>query len=240
MRKIDLIVTVCISFLIIYWIVSVIIGNLSSPVMSIYNWINEISLLLGYPGAILVSFCGNATILFPFPYVGFPFVLGGLRDLDSEVFLFDPWIVGLLSGLGAIFGEMTGYYIGFAGSHFIEKEKMNRFKLFIEKYPRTTPLVIWFLALTPIPDDPLIVPLGAAKYPWWKVFIPGFIGKTMFLTVIAWAGRFGLDWIALIFTGSGTGSILSLSIEIVGIIILIIVFYLIIRIDWRNIRTSLK
>ena len=217
-----------------------IIGNLSSPVILIYNWINEISLLLGYPGTILVSFCGNATILFPFPYVGFPFVLGGLRDIDSGVFLFDPWIVGFLSGLGAILGEMTGYYIGYGGSHFIEMEKMNKFRSFIDKYPRTTPLVIWFLALTPIPDDPLIVPLGAAKYPWCKVFIPGFIGKTMLLTGIAWAGRFGLDWIASIFADSGTGSILSLSIEIVGIIILIIIFYLIIRIDWKNIRASHK
>ena len=234
MRKVDYIFSVCVSFLIFYWIISLFIGNLGSPVITLYNWINEISLLLGYPGVVLVSFFGNATILFPFPYVGLPFILGGLRDSNSGAFLFDPWIIGLLSGLGAIFGEMTGYYIGYGGSHLIEKEKMNGFREFIEKYPRTTPLVIWFLAVTPIPDDPLIVPLGAVKYPWWKVFIPGFIGKTMLLTGIAWAGRFGLDWIAAIVAGSGTGDVLSLSIEIIGLLILIIIFYLIIRIDWKN------
>ena len=237
MRKVDYIFSVCVSFLIFYWIISLFIGNLGSPVITLYNWINEISLLLGYPGAVLVSFFGNATILFPFPYVGLPFILGGLRDSNSGAFLFDPWIIGLLSGLGAIFGEMTGYYIGIGGSHLIEKEKMNGFREFIEKYPRTTPLVIWFLAVTPIPDDPLIVPLGAARYLWWKVFIPGFFGKTMLLTGIAWAGRFGFDWIASIVASSGTGDVLSLSIEIIGLLILIIIFYLIIRIDWKTIQT---
>jgi membrane protein YqaA with SNARE-associated domain len=236
MRRCDVIFTVCIVSLIIYWILSIIIGNLNSPIIALYNWICEMSLLLGYTGAVLVSFLGNATILFPFPYVGLPFVLGGLRDVDSGVFLFDPWMIGFLSGIGAMIGEMTGYYIGYGGSHFIEEEKTNSFRSFIEQYPRTTPLVIWFLAVTPIPDDVIIVPLGAAKYPWWKVFIPGFIGKIILLTGIAWAGRFGLEWIVSIVDSSYSGSIFSLSIEILGLLILIVFLYLIIRIDWSNQR----
>jgi membrane protein YqaA with SNARE-associated domain len=238
MKKGDYIVAVCVTFLVIYWILSVFLGNLNSPLIALYDWIYEASLLLGYPGALLVSFFGNATILFPFPYIGLPFVLGGLRDMDSGAFLFDPWIIGFLSGIGAIIGEMTGYYIGMGGSHFIEDEKMNSFRLFIERYPRITPLVIWFLAVTPIPDDVLIVPLGAAKYSWWKVFVSGLIGKTMLLTGIAWAGRIGLNWIASFVNTSGTGSIVSLTTEILGIIILILFLYLIIRIDWKNAKTS--
>jgi membrane protein YqaA with SNARE-associated domain len=234
MRKSDIIVIVCIIFLIIYWILSILLGNRNSPIIVLYDWIYEASFILGYPGALLISFFGNATILFPFPYVGMPFILGGLRDIHSETFLFDPWIVGFLSGVGAILGEMTGYYLGYAGSYFIEEEKTNRFRSFIERYPQATPLVIWFLAATPIPDDVLIVPLGAAKYPWWKVFIPGFFGKTMLLTGIAWAGRFGLDWVAMIVSSSGTGNIISLSVEIIGLLILIMIFYLLIRIDWNQ------
>jgi membrane protein YqaA with SNARE-associated domain len=238
MRRGDGLVIVSISLLVIYWTVSVIIGNLSSPIITVYEWVYETSLLLGYPGVLLVSFFGNATILFPFPYVGLPFVLGGLQDVDSGVFLFDPWIVGLISGIGAILGEMTGYYVGYGGSHFLQEEKMNRFRTFIENYPRATPLVIWFLAVTPIPDDMLILPLGAAKYPWWKVFIPGFFGKTMLLTGIAWGGRFGLDWIERIVAGSESGDIVSFSAEVISILIVIIILYLIIRIDWKKLGTS--
>ena len=239
MRKSDILFAVCITSLIIYWIFALILGNLTSPMITIYDWIYQASLLLGYPGTLVVSFLGNATILFPFPYIGLPFVLGGLQN-TSGVFLFDPWIIGILSGLGAILGEMTGYYIGMGGGHFIEKGKMNGFRLFIERYPRATPLVIWFLAATPIPDDVLIVPLGAARYPWWKVFFPGFLGKTMLLTLIAWAGRFGLEWIAAFVNASGTGNILSFSIEILGLIVLITFFYCLIRFDWKNIQTNSK
>jgi membrane protein YqaA with SNARE-associated domain len=240
MRRSDFIVIACISFLIIYWMLSLFLGDLNSPVIALYDWIIETSLLLGYPGTLFVSFFGNATIIFPFPYIGLPFILGGLRDIESGAFLFDPWIVGFLSGLGAIIGEMTGYYIGYGGSHFIEEEKMNRFRAFIERYPQTTPLVIWLLAVTPSPDDVLIVPLGAIRYTWWKVFIPGFIGKTMLLTGVAWAGRFGLDWIAAFVNSTGSGNIISLSIEILGLLIIIVFLYLVIRIDWKNFRTTSK
>ena len=233
MRRGDLVAILCIAFLIIYWMISIFTGNLISPIITLYDWIYEMSLYLGYPGAFIVSLIGNATILFPFPYAGLPFILGGLRESNSGLFIFDPWVIGLLSGVGAIIGEMTGYYIGFGGSHFIEEKEMNGFRYFIERYPRTTPLVIWFLAVTPIPDDILIVPLGAAKYPWWKVFIPGFIGKTMLLTGITWGGRFGLDWIESIVMSS-VGNVYSLSIEILGLLLLVLTFYLLIRIDWRK------
>ena len=236
MRKSDIFVALCIAILIIYWILALLLGNIDSPLISLYNWIYDVSLLLGYPGTVIVSFFGNATILFPFPYVGLPFVLGGLRNSSSGEFLFDPWIIGILSGLGAMIGEMSGFYIGMGGGHFIEDEKMNGFRLFVEQYPRATPLVIWFLAATPIPDDVLIVPLGAARYPWWKVFFPGFFGKTVLLTLIAWAGRIGLDLIASFVIGSGSGSMISFSIEIFGLVILILIFYFLIRIDWKNVR----
>ena len=83
MRKSDIVFLACIFSLIVYWILSIIIGNLNSLIVALYNWIIETALVLGYPGALIVSLFGNATILFPFPYIGLPFILGGLRDLDS-------------------------------------------------------------------------------------------------------------------------------------------------------------
>ena len=209
-----------------------VLPDLASPFAVVYSLLLDISLVLGYTGAFIVSFFGNATILFPFPYIAVPFILGGITDEVTSMFVFDPWIIGIVAGFGALIGEMTGYIIGYGGGKLIDQEQRNGFRKFIESHPRATPLVLWFLAATPIPDDILIVPLGAARYPWWKVALPQLIGKTMFMIAIAWAGRFGLDIIETIFGGSNPLSLVSRGIEVIALLSVIVAVYLLVRIDW--------
>jgi membrane protein YqaA with SNARE-associated domain len=190
--------------------------------------------VLGYPGAFIISAVGNATILVPFPYVGAAFILGGLRDEITLAFFFDPWVIGIFAGIGAMLGEMTGYFIGYGGGKLIDENQTSSFKSFIDAHPRTTPFVVWFLAATPIPDDVLVVPLGAARYPWWKVAIAQLIGKTMFLMGIAWSGRIGLDFVGSILGNTNPLSILSRVIEVVSILLMIIAIYLLVRMDWNS------
>ena len=132
---------------------------------------------------------------------------------ENGLFLFDPWIIGLLAGLGATVGEAIGYFLGYVGNKFVEENQVNQFHTLIQKHPKLTPLVLWFLAATPIPDDVVIIPLGIAKYPFWKVCVPQFIGKTMFLTGVAWAGRLSLDLIEGFLFGDPTNPV-SKSIEV--------------------------
>ena len=208
-----------------------------NPFSIAFNLLIDLSLILGYGGALIVSLIGNATILFPFPYIGVPFVLGGLTDEVTSMFVFDPWLIGVVAGFGALIGEMTGYLIGYGGGKLIDQEQTNGFKHYIENHPRATPLVLWFIAATPIPDDVLIIPLGAARYPWWRVAIPLFIGKTMFLMAIAWAGRFGLDFVEAIFGGTNQFSLVSRSIEVIALLSVIISIYLVVRIDWNKLMS---
>jgi membrane protein YqaA with SNARE-associated domain len=198
----------------------------------------DLSILLGYTGALIISFLGNAIVLFPFPYIVVPFILGGLTDEVTSLFVFDPWLIGIVAGIGALLGEMTGYIIGYGGGKLIDQEQTGSFRKFIECYPRATPLVLLLLAATPIPDDVLIVPLGAARYPWWKVAIPQLIGKTMFMIAIAWAGRFGLDIIESIFGGTDPLSLVSRTIEIAALLSVIIAVYLLIRVDWYKLISN--
>lgn len=216
-----------------YLVVGVIFPNVVSPFAVAYNLLLDFSLVLGYTGALIISFLGNATVLVPFPYVGVPFILGGLTDEVTSVFVFDPWLIGLIAGFGAMLGEMTGYFIGYGGGQLIDHEQRNAFKDFIESYPRATPLVLWFLAATPIPDDIFIVPLGAARYSWWKVAVPQFIGKTMFMWAIAWAGRFGLEFIGILFGGTDPLSLASRLIEVGALLLVVVAVYLVVRIDWK-------
>jgi membrane protein YqaA with SNARE-associated domain len=234
MKNADILLAISVTALVLYFVASILIPGLASPIAWTYRWLLDISLLLGYGGDFLVSFLGNATILVPFPYMGATFILGGLTDEITSQFLFDPWLVGIISGIGAALGEMTGYLIGYGGGRLIADKKRNAFSEYIGMHPKATPLVIWFLAATPIPDDVLIVPLGAARYSWWKVLIPQFIGKTMFMCAIAWSGRFGLDFVGTLIGNTGTLSITSRAIEVGSVLLVVLAIYILVRIDWTK------
>ncbi len=233
-KRIDQIFLMTIIGVLLYWVIILIFADLTGPLVSIYYWIQGFSVLIGYPGAFLISFIGNVTVLFPFPYIAVLFLLGGASAGPLGPFYFDPWLLGLFGGVGATIGEMTGYLLGRAGSTYVRSDQTSGFLKYVQKYPRTTPLIIWFLAVTPAPDDMLVIPLGIAKYPWKKVLIPQLLGKTMFLMGIAWAGRLGLSWIESILIGDPTSPITK-SVEVVALLLLVIGIYLVLRLNWMKI-----
>ncbi len=234
MRTADRLLLLSVVILLVYLILSVVFPDLISPFGLAYNWLLDVSTALGYMGAFFISAVGNATILFPFPYIGVAFILGGLRDDITMNFIFDPWIIGTVAGIGAMLGEMTGYIIGYGGGRLIDESQTSSFKRYVDSHPRATPLVIWFLAATPIPDDILVVPLGAARYSWWKVAISQFIGKSVFLTGIAWTGRIGLEIVGTIIGSINPVGILSRIVEVVSLLVVIIAIYLLASIDWNS------
>ena len=63
-----------------YYFLSLIYPDIVSPFAVAYSLLVDIALALGYTGALIIAFLGNATFLFPFPYIGVPFILGGLTD----------------------------------------------------------------------------------------------------------------------------------------------------------------
>ncbi len=238
MKRSDLLLIIVISGLFGYWVLVMLNPELTSPFNSFYLTLLDVSLTMGYAGSLFVSFLGNATILVPFPYIGVPFVLGGLRDSVSSLFIFDPTLVGFLAGIGACLGEMTGYLIGHLGGQVLDDEHINGFRRFVHLYPRATPVVIWFLAATPLPDDVVIVPLGAVRYSWWKVLVPLLIGKSMFLIGVAWAGRFGLDWVGEIFAATDSTSMVSRSTEVFAVLLVVIAIYLLVKVDWGKMTSN--
>ncbi|MFX1561042.1 MAG: VTT domain-containing protein [Promethearchaeota archaeon] len=232
MRRSDRLLLLSVVALLTYLFLSILVPNLVSPVGVVYNWLLDVSLLLGYTGAFIISAIGNATILLPFPYVGVPFILGGLRNEVTMVFVFDPWLIGVISGVGAMIGEMTGYLIGYGGGKLIDEDQTSAFRIYVDSHPRATPFVVWLLAATPIPDDVLVVPLGAARYSWWKVAFAQLVGKSMFLMGIAWSGRIGLDFVGSLLGNTNPLSIMSRVIEVSSVLLVIIAIYLLVRIDW--------
>jgi len=136
----------------------------------------------GYPGLFLISLIGNATVILPVPSFAVAFAMGGVLN---------PLAVGIVSGLGATIGEMTGYLAGVGGRAVIEKQPLY---IRLEGWMRKGgPLVIFLLAAIPNPAfDVGGLVAGALRMPAWQFFVAGWAGKSLRFTLLALGGHFFL------------------------------------------------
>lgn len=138
--------------------------------------------------AFLICVGGNSTVLIVIPYT---LVIYYLCIQNPEIWI---WI-SLISGIGAALGEIVSYYIGrlIGGAKKVQEseigEKFHRMKLQFEHNPKFVPIFVFLFALTPLPDDVILVPLGMMKYDYKKTIIPSVIGKTMLTSIICFLGR---------------------------------------------------
>ena len=181
------------------------------------EWMLSMARQYGYLGAFLASVLGNATILLPAPYSLFVFMLGTCLD---------PLLLGLVSGLGAAIGELTGYALGVAARKALNEEKLAKLEEAKKLLEKPAFFVVLFLAATPLPDDVVSVPLGLMSYPLWKAFPAFLIGKTILCLILAYAGRlaWNVAWLAL--EVGGTWGMVATGVAIV------LVMALALLIDW--------
>jgi membrane protein DedA with SNARE-associated domain len=108
----------------------------------------------------------------------------------------DPFLLGLVGGLGAALGEFTGYGIGFGGRKLIEKKwkkDMNKTEKLFQKYGGF--LIILLFAATPLPDDIVGILGGSLGYPAKKFFVATLIGKIILHWILAYGGFYGVNWV---------------------------------------------
>lgn len=116
----------------------------------------------GYVGIFLINLIGSATILIPTPAIVATFVGGSI---------YNPLLVGILSGIGASIGETTGYLAGYGTSALIKENKNYKR---VETWMNINGfLTIFVLACIPNPVFDLTgVFAGATKYSfkriWWS------------------------------------------------------------------------
>jgi membrane protein YqaA with SNARE-associated domain len=134
----------------------------------------------GYPGIFVISFIGNATLILPAPSFAVVFAVGGALN---------PLAVGIVAGLGATVGEMTGYLAGVGGRVVVEdRDLFNRVQRWMQK---GGVLVIFLLALIPNPAfDVGGIVAGAMKMPVWQFVLAACVGKGIRFTLLALSGQF--------------------------------------------------
>ncbi|MFQ5577748.1 MAG: YqaA family protein [Anaerolineae bacterium] len=129
----------------------------------------------GYPGVFIISVLGNATIILPAPSYAIVFAVGGALN---------PYLVGVISGIGAALGELTGYLAGFGGRGVIENKKIYR--QLAGLMSRRGAWIIFALAAIPNPMfDVGGMLAGALNMPWWKFLGAAAAGKTIRFTLLA-------------------------------------------------------
>jgi membrane protein YqaA with SNARE-associated domain len=137
----------------------------------------------GYAAVFLVGLVSNATIIFPVPGLAVSSVMGGV---------FNPWIVGVVGGVGQALGELTGYMAGYSGQTLVdENPTYNRLTLWMQRYGILT---IFVLALIPNPVFDLGgIAAGALRFPVWRFLASCTAGKVVKNIIFALAGYYGIE-----------------------------------------------
>jgi membrane protein YqaA with SNARE-associated domain len=138
-----------------------------------------------YAGVFLAEVGNSASMLVPTP--GPAFTL-------SMTFVLNPVLIGIIGGLGAAIGELTGYYLGNKGRNVLEG---NRFySRFHGIAGRNVGLALFAFGLLPLPCDVAGLWAGTMRYPVVKFIAFLAAGKIIKLTLIAFAASFGLGWVS--------------------------------------------
>ena len=106
-----------------------------------------------------------------------------LYDLSEGYSFFFLW---LFASIGNTLGSVLNYFIGLKGEAFLErkgylsKAKMQRAKLFFDKYGMYALLLSWM----PVIGDPLTLVAGALKYTFKRFVLIVFVAKALRYAVI--------------------------------------------------------
>jgi uncharacterized membrane protein YdjX (TVP38/TMEM64 family) len=145
----------------------------------------------GYAAVFLVGLVSNATLILPVPGLAISSVMGGV---------FNPWVVGIVGGVGQALGELTGYMAGYSGQTWIdESPTYNRLTRWMQRHGQLT---IFVLALIPNPIFDLGgIAAGALRFPVWKFLTSCTAGKIVKNIIFALAGYYGVETLFRLFGG---------------------------------------
>jgi membrane protein DedA with SNARE-associated domain len=198
----------------------------------IADWMRNFAVQYGYLGIFLISLLGAMSIFVPIPYTIVIFILGGLQDAAGN-WIFDPLWIAVAAGVGAAIGEFSGYLIGFGGRKVIGEKYKKKMDFLTKLFKKFGPIAIFVFALTPLPDDLLFIPLGIMRYGLIRAFIPSLLGKFFSNLIIAYSGRLSLEIVENIFGVEGEGMSLLIG-TIIAIVLLVIVFIIMFKVDWEK------
>jgi len=132
----------------------------------------------------------------------------------------DPLSTGLLVASGATCAKLIHYTVSFFIGKHISEERRRRLDTTALKTRRWASLAVFIAAATPIPDDPVIIPLGLMKYNPAKLASAYFAGKLTIAVLGAFFGGFGEHFVNGYLT-QGVLAIISIALTVAITVLLL-------------------
>jgi membrane protein DedA with SNARE-associated domain len=138
-------------------------------------------------------------------------------------------VVGVLIAVAAALAKGIHYMVTFFVSGHLSKQRQERLHTDARKVKRWAFPLLFIAAASPIPDEPIVIPLGLMKYSPVKFFGAYFLGK-LSITVAGvflggWAGNAVEGWLGL---SSDATFILSI---VVSIVLTVIITVILLKVD---------
>lgn len=180
--------------------------------------LGELALSYGYFGVFAASLVGSVIPFVPVPYLFVVVLLSGRLD---------PLMLGVAAGFGGALGKTTSYLLGRWG-YSIAGSGTRRNLEFLGKFVgRYGDLGVFVFAVTPLPDDIYMIPIGMLRFPFWRFIIANTLGKVVLSTAVAYFGYAFLHAAGLYAGADSLTSVAAL------IILTIAVTFLLARADWE-------
>lgn len=118
---------------------------------------------------------------------------------------FNPWQILVVTSIGAIFGEIVNYYIGYFGSKYIVHKEIKKAKKWLNKWGDMSVMIVNLLPI--FPADVINVLVGFFKMDF-KEFVVGMsIGKILQYVFFILLSIYGIEAILKLLSIYGTGGI---------------------------------
>jgi membrane protein DedA with SNARE-associated domain len=143
----------------------------------------------------------------------------------------DPFTIGLLVALGSASAKFIHYLITFfAGKYIGEKRRKNldAAGLMLKKWAM---LALFVVAASPLPDEPVVIPLGLIRYNPAKLLLAYFAGKLVIGVAGAFLGRFYHE----VFVSTISEQLLM----IISIVVTIVITIVLLRVDFEKLAEKI-
>lgn len=189
--------------------------------LSLYFYINfknpYILLFFTALGLNLIPFAGPSNLL-----IASTAAIGFVNSDPLTLFF-----IGLIIAIGAALAKGVHYMITFFVSGHLSETRRQRLDTDAAKVRKWAFALLFAVAATPLPDEPVVIPLGLMKYSPAKFFLAYFLGK-LSITV---AGAFLGQEASNLFSGLFTPDELFIVSIVVSIVLTVVITYVLLKVD---------
>jgi membrane protein DedA with SNARE-associated domain len=144
----------------------------------------------------------------------------------------DPWTIGFLVAMGSASAKLIHYVITFFASNLLSEKRRKILDAESQKVERWAFPALFVAAATPIPDEPVIIPLGLLKYNPVKFYLAVFLGKLSITIIGAYLGMSGADFFSSVMSQE--------TMVIISVLLTIAVTVLLLKVDMVKILQDIK